>query len=123
MQKRFDAAMILVVGGIVSTTGWACSDKLILTIGNVRFSQIYTSPRPPAILAYGPRNSPVAQVVQELEQQSAGKRAGLTFFYVDDRARLDQVLRTQKFDLLLVDSADADALQQEAQTVPSKPVV
>jgi len=42
---------------------------------------------------------------------------------LDDRARLDQVLRAQTYDLLLVDAADADALQREAQAVPSKPVV
>jgi hypothetical protein len=123
MRKRFHAVLILAVGGIVSTAGWACGDKLILTIGNVRFGQISGSLRPASILAYAPQNSPVAQVVEELQRQSPGKRAGLTFSYLDDRARLDQVLRAQRYDLLLVDAADADILQREAQTVPSRPVV
>lgn len=123
MRTRFHAVLLLAVGGIVSTAGWACGDKLILTLGNVRFSQIGGSLRPASILAYAPQNSPVAQVVEELQRQSAGKRAGLTFSYLDDRARLDQVLRAQRYDLLLVDAADADILQREAQTVPSRPVV
>ncbi|HTS26683.1 MAG TPA: hypothetical protein VMH81_12480 [Bryobacteraceae bacterium] len=123
MRKLFDAAVILAVGGMISTHGLACGDKLILTIGNVRFSQIMGSLRPASILAYTPQNSPVAQVVKELERQPAGKRAGLTFYSLDDRARLNEVLRAQKYDLLLVDAADAATLQREAQTVPSKPMV
>ena len=63
------------------------------------------------------------EVVKELERQSAGKRAGLTFYSLDDPARLDEVLRAQKYDLLLVDAGDADNLERQAQSVPSKPVV
>ncbi len=123
MRKRLNAVIILAVGAIGSTAGLACGDKLILTLGNVRFNQINGSPHPASILAYTPPNSPVAQVVKELERQSAGKRAGLTFSSWDDRARLDEALKAQTYDLLLVDAADADALQREAQSVPSKPVV
>ena len=122
-MKRLNAVLILAIGGIASTAGLACGDKLILTLGNVRFNQINGSPHPASILAYGPQNSPVAQVVKELERQSAQKRSGLTFYSLDDPARLDQALRAQKYDLLLVDAADADTLQREAQSVPSKPVV
>jgi|SRR5579872_3256840 len=123
MRKRSDALLILTLVGFASTAALACGDKLIVTIGNVRFSQINGGLRPASILAYAPQNSPVAQVVKEIERQSAGKRVGLTFYSLEDPARLDQVLRAQKYDLLLVDAADADTLQREAQTVPSKPVV
>jgi DNA-binding NtrC family response regulator len=62
-------------------------------------------------------------VVKELERQSAGKQAGLTFYSLDDPARLAEVLRTQKYDLLLVDAGDADNLERQALSVPSRPVV
>ena len=62
-------------------------------------------------------------MVKELEQQSAGKRVGLTFYSLDDPGKLDEVLRAQKYDLLLVDAVDADNLERHAQSVPSKPVV
>jgi hypothetical protein len=123
MRRLLDAALLLAVSGLLSTTALACGDKLVLSIGNLRFRQVNESPRPASILAYTPGNSRVAEVVKELEQQSAGKRVGLTFYSLDDPGRLDEVLRTQKYDLLLVDAGDADNLQRHAQLVPSKPVV
>lgn len=123
MRKSFNLAILLVAGGLISTAAWACGDKLMLTIGNVRFRQMNGSPRPASILAYTPRNSTVAQVVRDLQRQSAGDRAGLRFYSLDDRARLDEVLRAQKYDLLLVDAGDADNLEREAESLPSKPLV
>jgi hypothetical protein len=123
MRKPLDAALLLAACGLVSTTGFACGDKLVLNIGNLRFRQINETRRPASILAYAPRNSRVADVMRELERQSAGKRAGLTFYSLDDPARLDEVLRTQKYDLLLVDAGDADNLERHAQPLASKPVV
>jgi len=123
MRKPLDAALLLGVWGLVSMTAFACGDKLVLTIGNLRFRQVNESPRPASILAYTPRNSKVAEVVRELERQPAGKRVGLTFYSLDDPARLDEVLRAQKYDLLLVDAGDADNVELHAQSVPSKPVV
>jgi len=123
MRKRLAAVLILAVGGIYATAALACGDKLILSLGTVRFSQINGSPRPASILVYAPQNSPAALVVKDLERQSAAKRAGLTFYFLDDRTRLDQALRAQKYDLLVVDAADADTMQREVQSVPSKPVV
>lgn len=123
MRKLLDAALVLAVVALLSTTGFACGDKLMLTIGNLRFRQINQSPRPASILAYTPRNSPVGEVLKELEQQSAGKRLGLTFHSFDDPAKLDEMLRAYKYDLLLVDAGDAEKLERQAQSVPSKPVV
>jgi hypothetical protein len=123
MRKPLDTAIALAVGGLISTSVFACGDKLMLTTGNLRFRQVNESPRPASILAYTPRNSRVAEVVKELERQSAGKRVGLTFYSLDDPAKLDEVLKAQKYDLLLVDAGDADNLERQARWVPSKPVV
>src|SRR5438270_12962204 len=123
MRTLSDRALLLVVGALISTTAFACGDKLILTIGNLRFRQMSESLRPASILAYKPRNSPVGEVLKQLEQQSAGKRAGLTFHSFDDADRLDEMLRAHNYDVLLVDAGDADKLERQAQSVPSKPVV
>jgi len=48
---------------------------------------------------------------------------GLTFHSFDDLDRLDEMLRAYKYDLLLVDAGEADKLERQAQSVPSKPVV
>src|SRR5436305_3494615 len=105
MRKSLNAAFVLAAGALISTTGFACGDKLILTIGNLRFRQMNGAQRSASILAFTPRNSPVGQVINELERQSAGKRTGLTFRSFDDPARLEEVLKTHKYDLLLVDAA------------------
>ena len=123
MRKLLHAALVLAIGALISTLGFACGDKLILTMGTLRFRQIKESPRSASILAYTPRNSPVGEVLRELEQQSPGKRVGLTFQSFDDPARLGEMLRAHKYDLLLVDSGAADELERQAQSVPSKPVV
>src|SRR5690242_9167186 len=115
MRKPLDAALVLVVGVLSSTGAFACGDKLILTIGNLRFREMSAGPRSASILAYTPRNSPVGEVIKDLEQQSAGKRTGLTFRSFDDPARLEEALRTHKYDLLLVDAGDADNLRRQAQ--------
>ena len=123
MRKLLDAALVLAVGALISTSVFACGDKLILTMGTLRFRQIGESPRSASILAYTPRNSPVGEVLRQLEQQSPGRRVGLTFQSFDDPARLGEILRAHKYDLLLVDSGNADELERQAQSVPSKPVV
>src|SRR5579871_6074238 len=123
MRKPLDAALLLAACGLVSTAGFACGDKLVLSIGSLRFRQINEAQRPASILAYAPRNSRVADVVRELERQSAGKRAGITFYSLDDPARLDELLRSQNYDLLLVDAGEADNLERHAQSVASRPVV
>jgi hypothetical protein len=123
MRKLLDAALVLAVGALISTAGFACGDKLILTMGTLRFRQIDKSPRSASILAYTPRNSPVGEVLRQLEQQSAERRAGLTFHSFDDPAKLGEMLKAHKYDLLLVDSGDADELERQAQSVPSRPFV
>ena len=119
MRKLLDAALVLAVGALISTSGLACGDRLIVTMGALRFRQINESPRLASILAYTPRN----EVLRQLEQQSPEKRVGLTFHSFDDRARLSEMLMAHKYDLLLVDSGHADELEQQTQSVPSKPVV
>jgi hypothetical protein len=123
MRKASDTALVLAVGGLLSTVAFACGDKLMLTLGNVRFGQVNGTARPASILAYAPRNSPVADVVKELELQSAAKRAGVTFYSLDDPARLDEALKSQKYDLLLVDAGAADSLEGEVQSAASKTLV
>ena len=123
MRKLLDTSLVLAAGALISTAALACGDKLILTMGPLKFRQINDSPRSASILAYTPRNSPVVEVLRRLEQQSAGQRAGLTFHSFDDPVRLAEMLKANKYDLLLVDSSEADEFEREAQSVPSKPVV
>ena len=123
MPRPLDAVLVMSVGALISTAAFACGDKLVLTIGNLRFREMSAGPRSASILAYTPRNSPVGEVIKTLQQQAAGKRSGLTFRSFDDAASLEEVLRAHKYDLLLVDAVEAGNLQRQAQSVPSRPVV
>ena len=123
MRKPLDAALVLGVAALISTAAWACGDKLVLTVGTLHFRQMNEGPRSASILAYTPRNSLVGEVIKQLEQQSAGKHTGNTFRSFDDAVQLEEELKSQKYDLLLVDAGEADNLQRQAQSLPSKPLI
>jgi hypothetical protein len=95
----------------------------MLLVGSARFGQIHSGAHPASILAYAPENSPVPAVLRELERRSALKQSGHKFHTVEDSAGLDEALKTGKYDLLLVDRADADRAQQRVQSTPSRPMV
>jgi CheY-like chemotaxis protein len=55
--------------------------------------------------------------------QSALRDAGYKLHAVGSRQELDEALKTGRYDILLADVADAPALEQTAQSAPSKPVL
>jgi hypothetical protein len=113
MGKPFFLGLVLV------TAALACGDKLML-LSHARLRQIYRA-RPASILVYMRPNSAVPEIVRSLP---AVKESGLYKFYtVEDRGALDQALKGGKYDLLLADISDAEGLQQETRSSPSKPVV
>lgn len=123
MRKLFTVGMVLATAALAVTAVFACGDKLMLLVGSARFGQIHLGAHPASILAYAPGNSPVPAVLRELERRPALKQAVHKFHTVENLADLDEALKTGKYDLLLVDRADADLAQQQAQSNPSRPVV
>ncbi len=55
--------------------------------------------------------------------QSALRDGGHKLHVVASRQELDEALKTGQYDILLADVADAPALEQTAQSAPSKPVL
>src|SRR5690242_1905487 len=98
----------------------ACGDKLMLLAGGGRFRQVYARTHPASILAYVRPNSAVPGVVRELELQRTLQQTGYTFFAVQDAPRLDEALKTGKYDVLLIDIADVEGLEQRlsARSMP-----
>jgi len=95
----------------------------MLLVGSARFRQVFAGSRPATILAYSRQNSPVRRLVKDIEYQSTLNHAGYKVFAIEDRARLDETLKTGKFDLLLVDAADAEGFEPQARSAPSRPLV
>ncbi len=61
--------------------------------------------------------------VNDPKFQSALREAGYKLHAVGSRQELDEALKTGQYDVLLADVADAPALEQTAQSAPSKPVL
>ncbi|PYT25800.1 MAG: hypothetical protein DMG57_23810, partial [Acidobacteria bacterium] len=122
MRKPFVTGF-LIAATFASTVAFACGDKLMLLVGGGRFRQVYARTHPASILAYARQNSAVPEVIRELGLEPALKQTGYKFFAVEDRPKLDEALKTGKYDLVLLDVVDAEGLEQQVRSAPSMPFV
>ena len=123
MRKPFIAALALGIIVFTAAVAFACGDKLALIGAFGRFHQVNAGIHPASVLAYAPKNSALPEVVRDLQSQAALKRVGHKFYAVEDSTKLDEALRTGKYDLLLADAADAESLERQAQSAPSRPTL
>ena len=100
---------------------FACGDKLMLVM-RLRAAQLKLG-HPVTILAYAQRDLPSSDLLRQIEGQSAVKKAGHRFQFVEDGTKLDDALKATKYDLVLADVAVADSLSQRLQASPFRPVV
>ena len=117
MRRAPILAMFLLSGAGV----WACGDKLMLVMG-LRPSHMRLS-RPATILGYTRPDSPSSRLIRELQHQPAVRKAGHSFEFVEDLAKLDGALKTGKYDLVLADMAVAGELSPRLISAPTRPVV
>jgi hypothetical protein len=113
---------VIAVAILCTGVALACGDKLILLIRGAHYRQVFGGRRV-SILAYSPVKSAVSGIVREFEVQPALKRAGHKFYAVDGSAKFEQALRAGKYDLVMADVNDADAVERELRSVPSRPTL
>jgi hypothetical protein len=106
---------------LTTAVGWACGDKLMLVM-RIRLAQFKLG-HPITILAYTQRDSPSSASVRQIQLQPDVKKAGHRFQFVEDSAKLDDALKTEKYDVVVADVAVADQLSQRVQSSPSHPVM
>src|SRR5262245_61747263 len=123
MRRGALAGLILGVIVLGTVAASACGDKLVLLSAFARYRQVNAGARPASVLAYVRQNSSLTEVVRNLQSQTALKQAGHKLYVVEDSAHLNEALKTGKFDVLLADAADAEDVQVEARSAPSKPTV
>jgi hypothetical protein len=112
---------IIVLGFLLAgTIAWACGDKLMLVMGS-RSSQI-RGLHPAAILVY-PGESAGAPLMRSLLSQTAIRKAGHHLQIVEDSAGLDTALKGGRFDLVMADVSDANAITEKMASAASKPVL
>jgi hypothetical protein len=114
-------SLICLVFFLTTAVAWACGDKLML-IMRVHLAQLKLG-RPIAILAYTQRDLPSSALVRQIQLQSAVKKAGHRFQFIEDTAKLDDALKAEKYDLVLADVAVADQLDQRVKSSPFRPLV
>ena len=123
MRKLWIGVFVFAIAALATTAAFACGDHLMLLLGGARFQQVFGGARPASILAYTRGDSAVPRVVKDLELQPALKRAGHKLRAVEDRAAFDEALKTGKYDVVLADVTDAEGLEQQVGSAPSKPTL
>jgi hypothetical protein len=116
MQKLLILLSLL----LLSATAWPCGDKLMLIMG-ARSSRIKPF-RPAVILAY-PGQTASATLIRDLQREPVVQKAGHRIRVVEDVAKLDDALKSGKYDLVVADVASANELSQRVSAAPAKPVL
>jgi hypothetical protein len=102
--------------------GDACGDKLLVLGQGVRF-QVDTADYPSSLLLYINPNMPGADKVGDTQLQNITRQAGHRLRTVRSREELAGALKTGRYDIVIVDFADAAGLEELVQTSPSQPVL
>ncbi len=106
---------------LTAAVALACGDKLMLMM-RLRVAQLNLG-HPVTILAYDQRDLPSSAFVRQIQSQPAVQKAGHRFQFIEDTARLDDALKTNKYDLVMADLSVADQFSQRANSSPFRPVV
>jgi hypothetical protein len=105
---------------LTAAVALACGDKLML-IMRVRLAQLKLG-HPVTILAYTQRDLPSSAFLRQIQLQPAVKKAGHRFQFIEDSAKMDDALKTEKYDVVVADVTVADQLSQQVKSSPYRPV-
>lgn len=122
-MKRIVVSALLVGLGLSTfqTSALACGDKLLVLGRGVRFQRAFAAVHPASILIYRPRTAAAPDAFKEFD--ATLKDAGHKLQAVDNATALADALKTGSFDLVLVDLASAQALEQQVRSSASKPTL
>jgi hypothetical protein len=105
-----------------ATLVYACGDKLLVLNRGLRFHDLFSS-HPASILLYTPSGSRTSDAINDGQLKSALVKAGHKLQMIGQRSRLNDALRTGRYDLVLIDLADAASVDDELRTAHTPPVV
>ena len=119
----------LFVSGVVTaslllsvTRAYPCGDKLLALNRGLRYQDLSSSRRA-SILVYTHAGSRTSGAITYGQLQSVLVNAGHQLQTVGERSRLDEVLKTGHYDLVLVDLTDAPGVEESLRAAPSPPLV
>ena len=101
----------------------ACGDKFLMVGRSGRFNQAYAAIYPATILLYAPGGRAASAAILDPKFQVSLNRAGHRIEVVKNEEQAGQMFQAGRFDIVLADAADADALKARAAQSPSQPTV
>jgi hypothetical protein len=125
MMRRVLILAAVLVGAAPSLQSitYACGDKFLLVGRGARFNQVYAAIYPATILLYSHSSRSGSAAILDPKFQASLTRAGHRLQVVKDEDLLAQTLQAGRFDLVLVEVADVEAIKPHADQSPSKPTV
>jgi hypothetical protein len=99
---------LLIIGSLSSHLAYGCGDKL-LVLGR----PLYFTSRPAAILAYAPPGSSLQSLLSATQWTGAIAKGKHHLRIVQTPEQLAQVLKTERFDVILAGLAEAAALRRQ----------
>jgi ABC-type amino acid transport substrate-binding protein len=123
MQRLIFASVLFLAASSMWTVVDACGDKFLMVGRSGRFNQAYAAIYPATILLYAPAGRAASVAILDPKFQSSLTRAGHRIEVVKTEEQAVQMLQAGRFDLVLSDAADADALKARAAVSPTQPTV
>lgn len=121
MRTLAGSALLVAAAVLSGTTALACGDKLLALGRGLRFQRPYAAQQANlAIYFAGPRSS---ETLGSAKLQTTLRRVVRSLQLVQGDSQLDQVLKSGKVDVLLVDFADLAGITSTLQSASWKPVI
>ena len=115
------SAIFVAIATLSGTTALACGDKLLAVGRGLRFQHV-SAAHEANLLIYsaGTQNG---AALSSTKLQTTLRRAVHRLQLVQGGSELDQVLKTGRVDVVLVDFAHLAGITRQLQSAPSKPVI
>ena len=114
---------VVAISGPGLTDANACGDKLLRIGRNFRHHQNIVKLRPARMLIYTPPNSRTLPGTAATQIQNYFQKVGHMPLAVESIDKLIEALKSDHYDLILTDYADAATLQRQVEGSPSQTVV
>ena len=122
LKRAVTALLVAVLMASCCLSAHACGDKLLVLGRAIRLESLLGN-RSAKILAYQHAGTHAADLIADPEFQAALKKAGYQLRVVRDTEELEVALRLGKYDLLLSDIADTNAVEPTLQAAAAAPAL
>ena len=122
-MSRVTAIVAALAAGIatVSPAALACGDKFMMLGRGPRFQKVYASVYPGKVLIYAKPSSDPKGAIRNPQLPKVLRQAGHTVTVVEDWPQLEQEMKRQAIDVLLLEVNDATRLAPLLTSSPGRP--